>query len=79
MMEKVIISAGRACGWLILLGQDEVIESSIFPGRATRVFEPKLAGDGASRSNYVIRQHCGQFALQLAPEKKQIEARLEDD
>jgi hypothetical protein len=57
------------------LGHGEVI--SIFLGSATRVFEIKLTGDGATRRNYVIREYLGKFVLQLAPEQQKIDASLD--
>ena len=48
---------------LILLGQCEVIKSGIFPGGAIRPLETKLASDGATRCNYVIRKRLEQLVL----------------
>ena len=62
---------------LILLGDGEVIKSSIFPGRAARAFETNLAGDGATRGNDVIRKFVGEFVLQLAAEQQKIDASLD--
>jgi hypothetical protein len=48
--------------WL-LLGQGEVIKASIFPGGAIRPLETKLASDGTTRCNYVIRKRLEQLVL----------------
>ena len=43
----------------------------------TAATETKLARDGAARRNYVIREHLGQFVLQLAPEQQKVYASLD--
>jgi hypothetical protein len=40
-------------------------------------FETKLAGDGATRGNDVIRKLLGEFVLQLAAEQQKIDASLD--
>ena len=42
-----------------------------------RRYKNKLARYGATRGNYVIREHFGQFVLQLAPEQQKIDASLD--
>jgi len=48
---------------LILLGQGEVIKASISPGGAIRPLETKLASDGTTRCNYVVRKRLEQLVL----------------
>ena len=76
-MPPSILTGGYLVLYWLLLGQGEVIKASIFPGGAIRPLETKLASDGTTRCNYVIRKRLEQLVLQLAPEQQKIEASLD--
>lgn len=76
-MPPSILTGGYLVLYWLLLGHGEVIKSSIFPGRAARAFETKLAGDGATWGNDVIRKFLGEFVLQLSAEQQKIDASLD--
>jgi hypothetical protein len=50
---------------------------AFFPAEQQGHFETKLAGDGATRGNDVIRKLLGEFVLQLAAEQQKIDASLD--